>query len=83
MHPIEHIRTEILKVTQGAFAGIAGTTQATVSRWEAGELEPGRKEMARIRAEVMHRGLAWDDRWFFESPPTAPEHAETEQPKVA
>lgn len=68
MHPIEHIRKNILGITQGALAAITGVTQATVSRWEAGELEPGRGEMERIRATARARGLAWDDRWFFEVP---------------
>lgn len=68
MHPIEHIRKNVLCVTQGALASIAGVTQATVSRWEAGELEPGRGELDRIRTEAMNRRLPWDDRWFFEAP---------------
>jgi hypothetical protein len=68
MHPIEHIRKRVLGLNQAAFAVIAGVTQATVSRWESGELEPGREELGRIRDEARARGIAWDDRWFFEPP---------------
>ena len=67
MSPIEHIRRIIFKSSQAAFADIAGTTQATVSRWETGELEPGREEMAKIREHAMLLG-EWNDRWFFEVP---------------
>lgn len=72
MHPIEHIRKNVLDITQGAFAEITGVTQATVSRWESRELEPSLGELDRIRAEVKARGLPWDDSWFFEAPPLAP-----------
>ena len=68
MKPIAHIRQEVLKVPQSALAAIAKTTQATVSRWETGELEPDREQMDRIRQAAFERGLPWDDRWFFETP---------------
>jgi len=67
MTPIEHIRRNVFGLSQTAFADIAGTTQASVSRWENGELEPGREEMAKIRKRAMQVGH-WDDRWFFEVP---------------
>lgn len=73
MGPIEHIRKKILDVSQAELARIAETTQPTVSRWEAGELEPSRAEMARIRDAVMARGIAWDDLWFFEAPALQPD----------
>lgn len=66
------IRKEILKMSQLELAALAGTTQATVSRWERGELQPGLAEMARIREGARARGIAWDDSWFFERP--APAH---------
>lgn len=68
MNPIAHIRQEILKVPQSVLADIAGTTQATVSRWENGELNPDIEQMAAIREAAIERGLSWDDRWFFEPP---------------
>ena len=76
MHPIEHIRKNVLGISQAALAGIAGVNQATVSRWEAGEYEPNRDELARIRDEARARGIAWNDRWFFETPAPADEAAE-------
>lgn len=71
MGPIEHIRIEVFKASQVEFAAIAGTTQASVSRWENGIQEPDLEEMARIRDEARKRGLAWEDRWFFEIPESA------------
>jgi DNA-binding transcriptional regulator YiaG len=68
MHPIEHIRKRIFDVSQTVFGEIAGTTQASVSRWESGEQHPDLNEMERIRAAARERGIAWDDRWFFEVP---------------
>lgn len=76
MSPIKHIRKNLFDVSQAVFGEIAGTTQASVSRWETGELHPSHVEMSRIRDEAARRGLAWDDRWFFESPsPDLPEKA--------
>lgn len=68
MSAIRHIRTDLFKVSQAAFAVIAGTNQSAVSRWENNSSEPDRDELARIRAEALRRGLAWDDRLFFEAP---------------
>lgn len=68
MGPIEHIRKSVLGISQADLARIAETTQPTVSRWENGELEPSRAEMARIRSAVAARDIAWSDSWFFEAP---------------
>lgn len=68
MKPIRYIRKAVLGVSQGEFARIAGSTQTTVSRWERGELEPSRSEMARIRDHAKATGKPWDDAWFFEPP---------------
>lgn len=71
MTPITHIRKNVFQVTQTAFGEIAGTTQASVSRWENGEQEPSQSEMTRIREEAQRRELPWDDRLFFEVPQDA------------
>lgn len=68
MNAIAHIRQEILKVPQSVLADITGTTQATVSRWENGELHPDIEQMAAIRRAAIDSGVSWDDRWFFETP---------------
>ncbi len=68
MGPIEHIRKSVLGISQAELARIAETTQPTVSRWEKGELEPSRAEMALIRTAVIARGRPWADVWFFEAP---------------
>jgi len=68
MSPIKHIRKHLFGVSQAAFAEIAGTTQASVSRWEMGELTPGMAEMARIREAARCLGVPWEDRLFFEVP---------------
>ncbi|GAA4247866.1 helix-turn-helix domain-containing protein [Azospirillum formosense] len=71
MKPIRYIRKTVLGVSQGEFARIAGSTQTTVSRWERGELEPSRSEMARIRDYAKASGKPWDDSWFFDPPAIA------------
>lgn len=72
MNPLQHIRKSILDLTQAEMAEIAGVRQATVSRWEHGELEPSRDELDRIRTEALKRGVEWDDKWFFEASPSSP-----------
>lgn len=69
MKAITHIRKHIFGLSQIEFAAIAGTTQASVSRWESGELEPSHSEMARIRSSAIEQGADWDDRLFFDAPP--------------
>lgn len=68
MRPIEHIRKNIFGASQAVFGDIAGTTQASVSRWESGDQDPDLEEMAKIREAARVRGLVWDDRFFFEVP---------------
>ena len=71
MNTVAHIRKSVLDITQSALAEIAGTKQATVSRWERGEVFPDLEQMRAIRAEVLGRGLEWNDGWFFEVPEAA------------
>lgn len=71
MNPMIHIRKTVLKMSQRELAAVSGVTQTTVSRWEAGSLEPSREEMARIRDEARKRRVRWNDRWFFEAPEQA------------
>jgi DNA-binding transcriptional regulator YiaG len=66
--PLKVIRKNILDLSQVEMAALTGTTQATVSRWENGELEPDRGQLAMIRAEAAARGVPWNDTWFFEVP---------------
>jgi len=79
MGTIEHIRKAVLGITQADFGAIVGVTQATVSRWENGEGAPSLDEMSRIRDEAKARGIAWDDDWFFDSPPQAPNDSHDDQ----
>jgi len=71
MQTIQHVRKSVLGLNQADFASIAKTTQATVSRWENGELSPDLTQLSAIRDEVKRRGLEWDDLWFFEAPERA------------
>lgn len=65
---VEHIRKEILEMSQSSFAAIANVNQATVSRWERGELSPDLDQLGAIRAEVLKRDLPWNDGWLFDVP---------------
>jgi transcriptional regulator with XRE-family HTH domain len=71
MNTIAHIRKSVLKVSQSELADVAGTKQATVSRWETNQLSPDLEQLKSIRAEVLRRGLDWDDAWFFSTPEEA------------
>ncbi|WP_064712118.1 helix-turn-helix domain-containing protein [Rhizobium bangladeshense] len=82
MKPIEFIRTHVFKQTQAAFARLAGVSQSTVSKWEAGVLAPSQEEMVRIRSAAIRLALgweceAWQDEWFFVLP------RELRQPRAA
>lgn len=68
MNIMKRIRTEILAVKQREMAVIAKVSQATVCKWENGELEPGLTEMSLIRAEAERRQIPWNDAWFFKLP---------------
>lgn len=68
MNPMLHVRKAVLGISQADLAAIAGVRQGTVSKWEAGQLEPDRAELGRIRQAVIDRGLEWDDSLFFASP---------------
>jgi predicted transcriptional regulator len=68
MSSLRHIRKSVLGLSQAGMAAVAEVSQGTVSKWENGELNPNRDEMARIRDEARRRKLAWDDSWFFETP---------------
>jgi transcriptional regulator with XRE-family HTH domain len=70
MNALRYIRKHVFQVTQTEFADLAGVGQASVSRWENG-VAPSLDEMQAIRRAAAARGLAWDDRWFFEVPDTA------------
>lgn len=67
MHPIKRIRLKVFGLKQDEFALLAGVTQGTVSRWERGDLEPNRVQLAKIRDAAAARGLSLSDSWFFES----------------
>ncbi|RUV69695.1 MAG: XRE family transcriptional regulator [Mesorhizobium sp.] len=67
MSAIRHIRRAVFGVTQADFAALAGVTQATVSRWEAG-VAPSLDEMQAIRKAAIERQIEWNDAWFFETP---------------
>lgn len=65
MTPMQHIRKSLLRISQSEMAAITSTTQATVSRWERGELFPDLAQMSRIREEAQARGIEWNDSLFF------------------
>lgn len=63
-----HVRKAVLGVSQAEMAAIANTSQGTVSKWEAEQLQPDRAQLALIREHVLQKGHAWDDSWFFLAP---------------
>jgi DNA-binding transcriptional regulator YiaG len=68
MLPIAVIRNSIFQLTQREFAALAGTSQATVSRWEKGELTPDTSNLERIRRAASERNIECQDSWFFVTP---------------
>ena len=80
MSAIRYIRREVFKATQAEFAALAGVTQASVSRWEAGGA-PSLDEMQSIRRAAAERGIEWNDTWFFE--PVTPENFDATFPGAA
>lgn len=77
MSAIAHIRKKVLGLSQMAVADLTGVTQATVSRWEKGELSPNLRELGILRDAARSKGVEWDDSWFFE-PPVTTDPAPTE-----
>jgi len=72
MSTMKYIRTRIFALTQAEFASLVGVAQASVSRWENGA-SPSLNEMRQVRDAALGRGVAWDDRYFFEAPCEAAE----------
>lgn len=68
MTPMLHVRKAVLGISQAEMARIALVSQGTVSKWEAGELEPNRDQLGLIRSDIQRRGIEWDDGWFFDVP---------------
>ncbi|NUB26261.1 helix-turn-helix domain-containing protein [Azospirillum brasilense] len=68
MNPMQHIRLNVLKISQSEMARVVGRDQATVSRWERGALEPSRDDLEKIREHARSRRIRWDDCLFFEAP---------------
>lgn len=65
--PLKAIRRVVFGTNQAQFAALVETSQATVSRWENGELFPDLKQMATIRSAAIERGVNWRDEWFFDA----------------
>ena len=68
---VKIIRTHVLKISQAEMAAIVGASQSTVSRWEAGEMNPDIAHMAAIRREASKRKIKWRDEWFFNPAPVS------------
>lgn len=73
MDNLRRIRKQLFRLSQSEFGSIAGVTQATVSRWEAGILAPSLTELDRIRSEAKARGLRLKTDDFFPAKPSPSE----------
>lgn len=66
---MRHIRRQVLRLTQANMGSLIGVSQATISRWESGELKPSHDHLSAIRAQAHKQRVEWNDEWFFEAPP--------------
>lgn len=66
MNAMAHIRLNVFRVSQYEMAEIAGVSQATVSKWEAGTQVPLTTALKNIRRSAYLRAIPWQDAWFFE-----------------
>ena len=51
----KHLRAEVLGLSQMALAEAIGVSQATVSRWETGDLEPGFSDIRKLVKTYGHK----------------------------
>lgn len=56
---------KLLSLSQAALGAVGGTTQATVSRWEKGELQPDREQIAKIIIYAKSIGVEITPEDFF------------------
>ena len=66
MDTIKHLRANVLGISQLDMAGFAGVSQATVSRWESGELRVTAEQAVKIEAAtkgVIKRADLRPDLW--------------------
>lgn len=68
MNAMARIRRKVFGVTQHEMARIAGVSQATISKWEAGTQVPLITALKNIRHSAIRECKQWDDAWFFEEP---------------
>lgn len=67
MTNIEWIRTQLFGISQKEMAEIVGTTQASLSRVEAGETGLRHGQLQKIRSAAIERfGDLWSDRFLFD-----------------
>lgn len=57
----------LLKITQAELATAAGVAEITIFRFEAGQAEPQRANLEKIRAELERRGIEFTN---GDSPPS-------------
>ena len=65
---VKALRTDVLRMSQCEFAFLTETNQSTIARWERGYRGPKLSHLKKVRDELKHRNIDWDDRWFFEIP---------------
>lgn len=67
--PARFIREHIFRIEkQAIFGELLGYSQASISRFESGEVPLTTRAQQRIRALAKVRSIDWDNNWFFEVP---------------
>lgn len=69
--PARYIREDVFGIKcQRVFGDLLDYSQAQISRFENGERRLSAEAQERIRAAAKRRKIEWDNRWFFEVPPS-------------
>ena len=81
LNMMRFLRKKVLRMTQEEMAELTGVNQATVSRWETGDLEPSIGQIRLVREAAIAAGVEWNDRWSLGDMAAETEHPSVEYPE--